>query len=517
MQYPDMSTTNHNYRLKQNNQNAPVVDVVLIGAGIMSTTLGMFLEILEPSWIIHIYERLTQPAQESSNALNNAGTGHAAFCELNYTTYDKQYDSINIKKALSINTSFELSLQFWAYLTQKKILNNPQSFINNIPHMSFVWGEKNISFLKKRYQELKKNILFNHIVYSEDPQQVYDWVPLMMQGRDQQQKIAVTRAEMGTDINFEEITQQLLIYLKNKSNFKIYFQHDVEYINQYNNKKWNIKIKNLKNKQKKSIDTYHIFIGGGGQSLNLLQTSRIPEIKGYAGFPVGGQFLITHNSKIINQHSAKVYGATSLNMPPMSVPHIDTRILHGNKVLLFGPFATFSGKFLKYGSWLDLFYSLNKDNVIPMIQAGIDNVELIKYLFNQLIMSKKNRIHYLKEYYPKANSKDWSLIQAGQRVQIIKKNTKNRGILQFGTEIITSQNKTISALLGASPGASIAVSISIQILNTMFNKNMNNNTWKTKLLEIVPFYTYQLHNHSKTFINQTKKNTRNILNLKYVD
>lgn len=509
-----MSIITHSYPLKpiHINNNVPI-DVILVGAGIMSTTLGMFLAILEPSWIVHIYERLKKPAQESSNAWNNAGTGHAAFCELNYTKYNKQHDSINIDKALAINAAFELSLQFWAYLTEKKILNNPNSFINNIPHMSFVWGEKNIAFLKKRFQELKKNILFNSIVYSEDPKQIHSWIPLMMKGRNQQQKIAVTRTEMGTDINFEEITRQFLTYLKKIPNFKIYFQHHVESINQLNNKIWNITVKDLQYKCKKCIDTHHVFIGGGGLSLNLLQTSNIPEIKGYAGFPVGGQFLITHNPKIVSQHSAKVYGKASLNMPPMSIPHIDTRILNGTKVLLFGPFATISSKFLKYGSWLDLFYSLNKSNFIPMIQAGIDNLDLIQYLFNQLMMSNTDRINTLRLYYPQVNSKDWSLMQAGQRVQLIKKNYKNRGILQFGTEIITSNDKTISALLGASPGASIAVSISINVLKTMFKNKINSNAWQTKLTKIVPAYTYQFQDHSKLLINSIKKNTRSILNL----
>lgn len=512
----DIPITKKTVPLKQYDKNS-IVDVVLIGAGIMSSTLGVFLAILEPSWIIHIYERLQQPAQESSNAWNNAGTGHAAFCELNYTEYDQQSDSINIKKAISINTAFELSLQFWAYLTQNKILNNPKSFINNIPHMSFVWGENNISFLKKRFQALKKHFLFKSIIYSEDPKQIHTWIPLMMNGRNIQQKVAATRTEMGTDVNFGEITQQLLMYLQNKSNFQIYFQHHAECIHRVNNKTWAIKITDLQNKHNICINAHHIFIGGGGQSLNLLQTSGIPEIQGYAGFPVGGQFLITHNKTIINQHSAKVYGKASLHMPPMSVPHVDTRILNKNKILLFGPFATCSSKFLKYGSWIDLFKSLNKDNILPIIQAGIDNTDLIKYLFNQLIMSNKNRISALKKFYPLANSKDWSLIQAGQRVQIIKRNYKNRGILQFGTEIIT-HNKTLSALLGASPGASIATSISIKILYAMFYNQMIGHAWQSKLKEMVPSYTMtnQLQHHSNNFINHnknTKKYTRDTLNL----
>lgn len=491
------------------------VDIVLIGAGIMSTTLGIFLMLLEPSWIVHIYERLKKPAQESSNSWNNAGTGHAAFCELNYTEYNNTNNSINIEKALYINNLFELSLQFWSHLTEINILNNTKSFINNIPHMNFVWGENNISFLKKRFQTLTKHIEFNGMLYSENPKEIYSWVPLMMEGRNKLQKIAATRMETGTDVNFEEITKQLLMQLDKNPNFKICLQHDVISIQRNHYNTWDIKIIDIQHKKKKCIRTHYVFIGAGGQSINLLQTSKIPEVKGYAGFPVGGQFLITNNSKIIKQHSAKVYGKTSLNMPPMSIPHIDTRILNAHKVLIFGPFATFSSKFLKFGSWLDLFYSLNNTNLIPIFQVGIDNYDLIKYLIKQLLMTNQDRINLLRQYYPKADPKDWSLIQAGQRVQIIKKN-KNRGILQFGTEIISSHDGTISALLGASPGASITTSIAIQILNTMFKNKIQSNTWKKKLISMIPSYSYQYKKSTASLSNHIKKHTRDILQLKYI-
>lgn len=495
----------------------PSVDVVLVGAGIMSATLGIFLSILEPTWKIHMYERLTKPAQESSNAWNNAGTGHSAFCELNYTTYDKKHDSIDISKAINVNESFEISRQLWAYLIHKKILNHPKSFINNIPHMSFVWGENNIYFLKKRFQALQNSILFQGMLYSEDPQQIYKWAPLLIHGRNKSQKIAATFMKIGTDVNFGEITQQLLTALKENSNFKIYLKHDVTHIKHDNNASWNVNVIDLSNQNHtKNIHTNFLFIGAGGKSLNLLQTSNIPEITGYAGFPVGGQFLMTKNPKIIKQHLAKVYGQASVNTPPMSVPHIDTRILNKNKILLFGPFATFSCKFLKYGSWLDLFHSFNKHNLLPIFQAGIDNFELVTYLVNQLIMSNADRINALRKYYPTANSSDWSLIQAGQRVQIIKKNNKKRGTLQFGTEIISSHDKSLSVLLGASPGASTAASIALEILNIMFKKHMYSNSWKNKLKEIIPSYTNTLNNNL-TLTNKIRKYICNALELNYIE
>lgn len=497
--------------------NISSIDVVLIGAGIMSTTLGMFLSILEPHWKIHIYERLTKPAQESSNAWNNAGTGHSAFCELNYTTYDNTKDQIDISKAVYINEAFEVSRQFWAYLIHQKILNNPKSFINNMPHMSFVWGQNNIYFLKKRFHALKNSILFQGMMYSEDPQQIYTWAPLLMQGRHKSQKIAATFMKMGTDINFGEITQQLLTALKKNSNFQIYLKHDVINIQHHNNTSWNVNVIDLSNhNNKKCINTKFLFIGAGGKSLNLLQTSKIPEAKGYAGFPVGGQFLMTKNTKIVNQHLAKVYGRAPMNTPPMSVPHIDTRILNGHKILLFGPFATFSCKFLKYGSWQDLFQSLNKYNILPVLQVGINNIELIKYLFNQLMMSDTDRIKTLREYYPTANPSDWTLIQAGQRVQIIKKDNKNKGVLQFGTEIISSHDKSLSVLLGASPGASTATSIALELLHIMFYKKIHSNSWKNKIKEIIPSYTHTLNNNP-ILTNTIRQYTCNALKLTYIE
>lgn len=514
-----MSINNSDFTTEKNHtiKVTPSVNVTLIGAGIMSTTLGIFLSILEPTWKINMYERLTKPAQESSNAWNNAGTGHSAFCELNYTIYNHIYDTIDISKAIKVNEDFEISRQFWTYLIHKKILNNPKSFINEIPHMSFVWGDKNIYFLKKRFQALQNSILFQGMIYSEDPKQIYKWTPLLMHGRNKSQKIAATFMKIGTDINFGEITQQLLIALKKHSNFNLYLKHEVTHIRHHDNKSWNIDVINLLNhNHKKNINTNFLFIGAGGKSLNLLQTSNIPEAIGYAGFPVGGQFLITKNPKIIMQHHAKVYGKAPTNTPPISVPHIDTRVINGKKILLFGPFATFSCKFLKYGSWLDLFHSFNKKNILPIFQAGIDNFGLITYLINQLIMSDTDRINSFKKYYPTVNPADWSLIQAGQRVQIIKNNNKKRGTLQFGTEIISSNDKSLSVLLGASPGASTSVSIILELLNIMFNEKILSHSWKKKITEIIPSYGNTLNNNH-ILTNKIKQYTSNALELTYVE
>ncbi|URJ25010.1 malate dehydrogenase (quinone) [Candidatus Blochmannia ocreatus (nom. nud.)] len=494
------------------------VDVVLVGAGIMSITFGMFLTYLEPTWSIHIYERLDGSAQESTNIWNNAGTGHAAFCELNYTPYGKD-GVVNIEKAIAINEAFEMSLQFWAFLVENEVIHYPGSFINNVPHMSFVWNKENVDFLKRRFQALQNNILFSGMMYSEDLEQIYKWAPLIMNGRSMSQKVAATFMQIGTDINFGELTKQMFSALKNNINCSVYLQHDVISLHCNSDATWRVHILDKRCRQKKDICASYVFIGAGGRALNLLQTSRIPEIFKYAGFPVGGKFLVTKNPAIVSQHFAKVYGQASMHAPPMSVPHMDTRILNGKKFLLFGPFATFSSKFLKSGSWLDLFNSLNRHNLFSILQVGIDNFELIKYLINQLVMSDKKRIAKLKEYYPKANSSDWILVTAGQRVQIIKTNDdsdEKRGVLQFGTEVVSSHNGTLSGLLGASPGASTVVAIVLEILQKMFRGKMDSIAWKEKLMDMIPTYKCKL-SHDIVLVNKIRRYTCDRLGLKYLE
>ncbi|QOI10944.1 malate dehydrogenase (quinone) [Blochmannia endosymbiont of Colobopsis nipponica] len=483
-------------------------DIVLIGAGIMSATLGIFLKILEPKFTIKIYEKLAKGAQESSNVWNNAGTGHAAFCELNYTK-EKEDGSIDIDKAIEISESFEISRQFWAYLVKQKILNNPKSFINNIPHMSIVWGKKNINFLQNRFQKLQNSILFKGMYYSEKHQKINEWAPLIINGRNPNQKIAATYMKTGTDVNFEEITQQILNKLQGYNNVKIYYKNKITKIKKDNNDTWTLSTSNNKHKK---IHARYIFIGAGGASLKLLQTTGIKKINKYAGFPVGGQFLVTNNQTIVHKHLAKVYTQSPTNTPPMSAPHMDTRIINGEKMLLFGPFATFNSKFLKYGSWLDLFYSLNRYNLLPLLEAGYDNFKLIKYLINQLMMTKKDKINALKEFYPKAELKDWKLIQAGQRVQIIKKNKNKRASLQFGTELISSSDNTLIALLGASPGASTAASISLEIINKMFQQSTNTTSWNNKLKIIIPSYNQKLDGN-EILTNEIRQYVCSILEL----
>ncbi|WP_312114422.1 malate:quinone oxidoreductase [Brevibacillus reuszeri] len=485
-------------------------DVILIGAGIMSATLGSLLKELMPDWKITVFEKLSKAGEESSNEWNNAGTGHAALCELNYTT-EKKDGSVDISKAIKINEQFQVSMQFWSYLVNNKLINNPHDFIMPLPHMSLVQGENDVSFLKKRFEAMTNNPLFQGMEFSDDPEKLMEWLPLVMQDRISNEPIAATKIDSGTDVNFGALTRMLFEHLQSKD-VEINYEHSVENINRNGDGSWQLKVKNLNNGSIERHSAKFVFIGGGGGSLHLLQKSGIPEGKHIGGFPVSGIFMVCKNPEIVEQHHAKVYGKAKVGAPPMSVPHLDTRYIDHKKSLLFGPFAGFSPKFLKTGSMLDLVTSVKPNNVLTMLAAGAKEMSLTKYLIQQVMLSKEQRMEELREFIPNAKSEDWDLVVAGQRVQVIKDTEAGgKGTLQFGTEVITAADGSIAALLGASPGASTAVSVMLEVMKKCFPQHIN--AWEPKIKEMIPSHGLSLLENPE-LLEEIHATTAKVLGLK---
>lgn len=492
-------------------KETPKTDFLLIGGGIMSASLGTWLQALEPDWKQVMVEKLDGVALESSNGWNNAGTGHSANMELNYTP-ERADGSIDVSKALEINEQFMISRQFWTAQVQRGVLNSPHSFINSTPHMSFVWGDKNVDYLAKRYAALQDTTLFQGMKFSTDHEQIKQWAPLVMEGRSASQKVAATWTPVGTDVNYGEITRQLIGSLKKNPNFSLQTSSEVTEFERNKDNSWHVTVKDVVSGKEHAIDAKYVFIGAGGGALKLLQETGIEEGKNYAGFPVGGSFLMTENPEIAKRHLEKVYGQASVGAPPMSVPHLDARVIDGKRVVLFGPFATFSTKFLKNGSIFDLLSTTTFGNVLPMSNVGIDNFDLVKYLVSQVMLDDDDRFASLKEYYPDARKEDWKLIQAGQRVQIIKKDEQLGGVLKLGTEIVIDKEKTVAALLGASPGASTAAPIALNVLKQMFPEQFKSADWQDKIHQIVPSYGQTL-NGNVALTQQVWNNTAAALQL----
>jgi len=453
----------------------------------MSATLGILLKELNPHCSITIFERLGEVAAESSAALNNAGTGHSAFCELNYTP-EKEDGSIDCSKATKIAHAFELSKSFWAYLVQAGYFDQPERFINNIPHISFVWGEEDVAFLEKRAAALQQLPLFRDMVFTKDPLDLMDWIPLVLYGRERDTPVAATKMNTGTDVNFGNLTRVLFHHLTAQDGVELLLNHEVRDLDKQEDGTWLVQYRDLVFDENNERYSDFVFIGAGGGSLPLLDKSKIKEADGYAGFPVSGQWLICKNPAVIEQHHAKVYGKAKIGAPPMSVPHLDTRIIDGKKELLFGPFAGFSTKFLKNGSWFDLPKSIEFDNFIPLLSVGWHNMALTKYLLQQATQSMEDRMAALQQYYPEARPEDWELAIAGQRVQVIKPDEKEGGVLEFGTELVHTADGSLAALLGASPGASTSVSAMLDVLEKCFAAQLQSAEWKQKLQQIIPLY-----------------------------
>lgn len=490
------------------------VDVLLIGGGIMSATLGVLLRQLEPGWTIEMVERLDKVAAESSNGWNNAGTGHSALCELNYTPMDDK-GQVSIAKAIDINEQFQVTRQFLSHQVKAGVLAKPRTFINSTPHMNLVWGEENVDFLRKRHAALGASPLFSGMDFTTDAETIAQWAPLMMEGRapaTPATPFAATRSPLGTDVDWGEVTRQYIAALGRAPGFRLTTGHEVRELKRRSDGRWSVVAYDAKAGTDQVINARFVFAGAGGGALPILQASGIPEGEDYAGFPVGGSFLVTENPALANRHHAKVYGKAAVGSPPMSVPHLDTRFFGGKQTLLFGPFATFSTKFLKEGSYFDLPKSVTLDNFRPMVAVGWDDFDLVEYLAGQLMMSQEDRMDALREYLPNARDGDWRLWQAGQRVQIIKRDPAKGGVLKLGTEIVASKDGSIAALLGASPGASTAPSIMLDLLKRVFGSQLATPAWQAKIRTIVPSYGIKL-NDEPALMAQTWAATADALQL----
>ncbi|HCJ50204.1 MAG TPA: malate:quinone oxidoreductase [Microbacterium sp.] len=469
-------------------------DAVLIGGGIMSATLGTLLKQLEPDWKIAVFERLSDVAQESSNAWNNAGTGHAALCELNYTPEGPD-GTIDPTKAIGINEQFQQSRQLWSALIEQGVLDEPSTFINPTPHMTFVRGEKDVAFLKKRYEVLREQPLFAGIEYSEDSRVINQWAPLLMHKRRKGEPFAATRVPAGTDVDFGSLTRQLFAHL-DEQGVAVAVNREVRNLSRQKDGTWKVSFRNTLGRTPGSVNARFVFVGAGGWAIKLLQRSGIPEIKGYGVFPIGGQWLKTSNPELVAQHKAKVYSQASVRAPPISVPHLDTRVVDGETSLLFGPFATFSPKFLKQGRITDIVAQVRPGNLWPMIKVALDNPGLIKYLVSELLKSHPKKVASLRDFMPSARDEDWELLQAGQRAQVMKKDPAKGGVLQFGTEVVSSADGSIAGLLGASPGASTGASIMLGLLKKCFPDRIE--AWEPALTRLIPTYGGTLNGDAAT-------------------
>lgn len=458
----------------------------------MSATLGALLKEMDPGLRIQLYEVTEGLAAEASNGWHNAGTGHAGLCELSYTPNYGADGEVDVDKAIEIFHQFEHSLQFWGYAARKGMVSSVKNFVNPVPHLSFVYGQEQVDFLRSRHRQMTKHHFFKEMEYTEDRDTIREWAPLILDGRDPNEPVAMTRMPHGTDVNFGALADQLITWLGKQEGCGYATLHRVTDLTK-RDAGWEVEVKNLQTGKNFTNHAKFVFIGAGGGSLPLLQKSDIAEAKGFGGFPIGGQWLISDNPELVKQHTAKVYGMSPGAAPTMAVPHLDTRIIDGKKALLFGPYAAWTTKFLhEKGSMFDLPSSIRLDNIASLIKVGLCNIPLVRYLIQQGTQSMETRLGELRNFYPSAKKEDWKLIDAGIRVQAIKKEDGDAGIVHFGTEVLTSSDKSISALLGASPGASVSTNIILEVVKKCFADLLQVDEGHQRMKAMIPTYDEDL-------------------------
>jgi malate dehydrogenase (quinone) len=464
-------------------------DVVLVGGGIMSATLAALLGVVAPDWSVTVFESSSDLAGESSNPWNNAGTGHSALCELNYTPAGPD-GRVDPTKAVTINEQFQVSRQFWSHLVREGLTGSPKDFITPVPHVGFVTGEAGREYMRARHEALVRQPLFEGLEYTDDPDELASWLPLVMRGRDPRQVVAATRSAAGTDVNFGALTRLLFAQAEQRG-VVVHCNQRVSSLERETDGRWKVTVKDAVTGERRWLHARFVFVGAGGGALPLLQSAGIPEISGFGGFPVSGKFLRTGSPELVAEHQAKVYGQAAVGAPPMSVPHLDLRLIDGSHSLMFGPYAGFSPKFLKAGSVLDLPRSVKVNNLGSMLGVARTELALTRYLVTELAKSRPAQMATLRGFAPTADDADWEMITAGQRVQVIKRDpVTGRGVLQFGTELVVGGEGSVAGLLGASPGASTAVSAMLTLLERCFPQRME--AWRPALQQVIPSYGHRL-------------------------
>lgn len=452
--------------------------VVIVGAGIMGVTFATLAKELSPDLEVTIIDRLSGPAQSNSSVFNNAGTGHEANCELNYTPVDQ--DDITIDKALSIHAQFNLAKQFWAYLVKQRIIEDPKVFIEKTKHCTLV-GANGIDELRLRHQEMSGHHFFESMQYSEDHEQIREWIPFAMENRSASERVAATMIESGTDVNYQSVTEKMAEYLDTKEGVQVHYGTHVKRVHKNPAGRWLIEAERHNEKVQYKADV--LFVGAGGGAFPLLKLSHLPVRKRFAGFPVGGRFLLTPiTEEQAQQYSAKTYGKAKVGAPPMSVPHLDLRAANGRHYLLFGPFATFMPILEKGRGFFEYVMAMRPHDIPSLLNVAREHFPLVKYLVGETFMGKKNMLEELESFAPGLSTKfDWQVVQAGQRVQIIKD-----GDLQMGTEIVVSDDKTYGTLLGASPGASVSPEVMLRALQELIPSLFEEQEAQEKLREMFP-------------------------------